>query len=396
MNQKHFIGKRVTNLELYDEIGPISGVALIVDDEHEIFAGDETGYVLEMECPYATEAMAEAALAKAKNHTYKGYSAENASLGIGAELGDGITIGGIYSMLAHQKLAFGAGHLSDIAAPGDNEVDHEYPYLSPLERTVRRNKANAYSLISKTAEEIQQEVRKLETSVNGTLESYSTRTQTAEDITDAVKGFVNGNQVSASIQTALKGITLEASSADGTTTFVIKGGEVVLASKEINLTVDAANISGNVHLGGLLTVYDGPDSDKVGGYLGYDDGFNSEFGIGIRSYEGGNGPQIVCTNQAARISYSASSGSTLWQTGVTCEANSLTLDAFDTVYMRFGRSLTTAYGITMDSFYPAVNDATLGTSNDDWADVYAAGTSFSALAASVAKLVGRVAALEAK
>jgi hypothetical protein len=154
MNSKHYVGKRVSSLEFYDEIGPITGVAMILDDENEIFSGDESGYVLEMECPYATQEMADAVLAQVSGGVYRGYRAPDASLSVDAELGDGVTVNGVYSMLAYQRLNFGPGHLSEIAAPGENVVDHEYPYLSPSERKDRREKAQIRSAIEKTSEEI--------------------------------------------------------------------------------------------------------------------------------------------------------------------------------------------------------------------------------------------------
>lgn len=162
MNKSHYVGKRISSIELYDEVGPVTGVALVVDEEHEFFAGDETGYVLEMECPYATQDMADAVLAQVTGHTYKGFRAEGAVLALDAELGDGVTVNGVYSMLAHRKVDFGPGHLSEIAAPGEHEVDHEYPYLSPLQKELRRSKATLYSLIEKTTSEIRLEVGELD------------------------------------------------------------------------------------------------------------------------------------------------------------------------------------------------------------------------------------------
>lgn len=75
----------------------------------------------------------------------------------------------------------------------------------------------------------------------------------------------------------------------------------------------------SIHLDGSLRVYRDTDSDTVGGYLGYDSGFNSTAGIGIRYWkasfddiveeakEAGEDPiihtsQVVCTNSAARMS----------------------------------------------------------------------------------------------
>lgn len=155
MNGKHYIGKRASSLELYDEIGPVSGVALVVDDKNEFFAGDKSGYVLVVECPYATDQMAADALTKVQGKTYLGYRSTDTVLPVDAELGDGVTVGGIYSMLAYRKVSFGPGHMSEISAPGENEVDHEYPYVSSTKRETDRKLAQTRTLISKTSEAVE-------------------------------------------------------------------------------------------------------------------------------------------------------------------------------------------------------------------------------------------------
>ena len=72
MNGKHYIGKRVSHIEKYDETAPISGIALLVDDNNEFLAGDQSGFVLDIECPYGTQEMANDILAKLQGQTYKG------------------------------------------------------------------------------------------------------------------------------------------------------------------------------------------------------------------------------------------------------------------------------------------------------------------------------------
>ena len=49
MNNKHFLGKRVSSFEAYDTVGPITGIALLIDDNNEIVAGTDDGYVMEIE-----------------------------------------------------------------------------------------------------------------------------------------------------------------------------------------------------------------------------------------------------------------------------------------------------------------------------------------------------------
>lgn len=138
MNKSHYIGQRVSSFEAYGNNSEITGVIVIVDDEHEFMSGDDTGYVMEIECPYGTQNIADDLLESLKGKKYYGYRADGAELDASAELGDGVTVNGLYSMLAYQTVNFGGGHLSDISAPGDEELDHEYPYLTSEERALRR------------------------------------------------------------------------------------------------------------------------------------------------------------------------------------------------------------------------------------------------------------------
>lgn len=234
MNGKHYIGKRASSLELYDEIGPITGVALIVDDKNKCFAGDESGYVLTAECPYATDQMAADALAKVQNKTYLGYRSTDTVLPVDAELGDGVTVGGIYSMLAYRKVSFGPGHMSEISAPGENEVDHEYPYISSTKRETGRKLAQTRSMITKSAEEINLRIDSVEegmTDFNVSLEGITQRVEDAEGTATEAKLAIDGFTVT-----------------DDTGTTKIKGSSI----ETDTLTVNAANITGTVKASVLM------------------------------------------------------------------------------------------------------------------------------------------------
>lgn len=176
---------------------------------------------------------------------------------------------------------------------------------------------------------------------------------------------------------------------DGTVTtdFVNALGITAKSVSASNVTAGTLN-AGDVSLAGAMYVYD-IESGYIGGYLGYDDGFNSTTGIGIRSNANGLGPQMVCTEQAARLSYSLKAGTYVYQNGVTCQEGSLVIDAASLIQWRFGIPLAVKYNMEADSFYPAGSAATLGTETLPWSDVFAAGTSMS-------DLLSRVEALEAK
>ena len=208
MSDKVWIGQNAMSLEMSPAFEVFTGVRLWYDDEQYFFAGDETGRVLEADNPWATQEMADHMLASIAGFAYQPYAAAGAVLDPAAELGDAVTVGGVYGQLAAITTRFDAMCAADIAAPADEEIDHEYPYLSPAEREYKRNKARTYSLISKTSEEIRLEVHSLRTSTDlaleelskemdeeldwlsgeftETLKQYSTIVQTAEKIELAV------------------------------------------------------------------------------------------------------------------------------------------------------------------------------------------------------------------
>ena len=106
-------------------------------------AGDRTGRTLEMTCPWGTQQMAADVLerispSQGRAFQYQPYTATSAILDPAAELGDGVTIKGMYSGIFNQTEQFGHRHLSDISAPTEEEVDHEYPYESATNRKIER------------------------------------------------------------------------------------------------------------------------------------------------------------------------------------------------------------------------------------------------------------------
>lgn len=118
-----------------------------------------------------------------------------------------------------------------------------------------------------------------------------------------------------------------------------------------------------LHLGGSLTVYTTEDGTTAGGYLGYDSGFNSDTGIGVRHTSGF--AQMVCTNQAARLSYGesaqyiASSNSYAYIIG---KAIIFAPEDVNHVVVVDG---------CMRPHIDAPDDITLGHSNYPWANIYA-------------------------
>lgn len=97
-------------------------------------SGDGTGRVIEKDCPWGTQEMAESILTAIKNVRYIPFSAQDAILDPAVEIGDGITIGGVYSILAESSITFDKMCLANVSAPSSDDLDDEYPYLTAEKR----------------------------------------------------------------------------------------------------------------------------------------------------------------------------------------------------------------------------------------------------------------------
>lgn len=137
------LGREMAQLETSPEFAPYTGVQFYYEDKDTIFAGTDEGRVMEIECPWATQEIAEAVLAQISGYVYRPYEATGAILDPAAELGDPITVSDTQIVLASCDTTYNALMVSDIAAPEDEEIDHEYPYEDPNRNRTRREIAQA-------------------------------------------------------------------------------------------------------------------------------------------------------------------------------------------------------------------------------------------------------------
>ena len=138
MNNSYNALRNITSFRNTGKSQPISGIELMVDEKNMYFAGNDDGYVMTIDCPYGTQEMANDLLAKAKGFEYQGFTAEQVILPPETELGDGVTVAGIYGMVARRSFKFTPGMTSNIEAPRELEVQHEYKYSSPQQRKTER------------------------------------------------------------------------------------------------------------------------------------------------------------------------------------------------------------------------------------------------------------------
>ena len=159
------IGKSAEHLEISPEFDPITGVEVYSKDgdAEPLFAsGDATGRVLKVVNPWVTsQAMADNILASVVDFEYQPFTADGALLDPAAELGDGITVNGVSSTIFKQDLEFSRLMKSDISAPHDEEVIHEYGgYVTPEERRYAREFDEIRAQLKIAADSISAEVVK--------------------------------------------------------------------------------------------------------------------------------------------------------------------------------------------------------------------------------------------
>lgn len=305
MSDKLFVGLGVTSVEDNGTLPPISRVTLMVDDNNAITAGDDTGREIVADCPVATQEMVNAILSRLKGYQYHAYTASDAGIDPAVELGDAVTVGGIYSVVSRIE-DDGTGYPS-IAAPGEAELEDEYPSVGPVTQTFNRQISETRSLISKTSEEILLQVeneleglsssfsvqlQQIQSQVTGLNGQVSSITQKVDNITLSVS---NGS-TSSSISLSVGGVTVSSQTiqmnglvtftglANGTTTIdgaCIKTGTIEASRIDTDsLYVNAANITGSLTIGQLpnnvATTGDIPDKVSE---LENDEGYQTERGV---------------------------------------------------------------------------------------------------------------------
>ena len=246
MNNSYNALRNITNFRNTGKSQPISGIELMVDEKNMYFAGNDTGYVMTIECPYGTQEMANDLLAKAKGFEYQGFTAEQVILPPETELGDGVTVAGVYGMIARRSFKFTPGMTSNIEAPRELEVQHEYKYSSPQQRKTERQIAETRSTLTKTAEEITLRV-------DGLSESMSQLSVSVDSIRSEVSGKIDGNAAQSLINQSINKIELSVSSGSGGSTFTLKSGNTTLSTDTLDLHVKAVNIDGTLKANQIQT-----------------------------------------------------------------------------------------------------------------------------------------------
>lgn len=314
MSDKYYVGGDITSFADNGKYKPISRVTLLVDDENSLTAGDDTGMEVIASCPHATQPMVNALLQAMKGYRYQAYEAGAANIDPAAELGDGVTVGGIYSPLS--KLSDDGRGYAGISSPGEAEMEDEYPADGYITQEFNRKIAETRSTITKTSEEIMLKVEGIDgkyTEVKTTLDGLTvtdasgttkingssiktdnlyvaaaniTGTLTADkiqtgsirvgDLKDgseyATKTYVNNNaglsesEVNSAIETYIDETSITAEKLRGRTVELLASSNQSIGSIELTYTTTGYGIAINTTYGGIqlnsggniyLSAYDG-------------------------------------------------------------------------------------------------------------------------------------------
>lgn len=351
-----FLGANAASFERKGESQAISKITLVVDEENFYSAGDDTGYELTADCPWATQAMADALLTAMRGKTITAYAAGSALLDISAELGDGITVNGVYSEIGKMDITCDLMDTADVSSDVAGDVEQEYATVGSLTQTVNRVRKSVTELIVEAGQ-----ITAHITDVQNELESQITLT--AESLTSQITDTKNGlesqiqqtttsltstitdtkNDLESQIQQTSSSLTSQIRDAEDNISSIEQKVDNITLSVDngedrssISLSVDGVAVDsvtvrftggvvfesdlaeGNTSINGACIDTGEIDVDyinlygemgvresrrgSVGGYIGYCEG-HSDTGIGVmEDYDSG---QCICTNGGAKLAYGA-------------------------------------------------------------------------------------------
>ena len=227
--------RRVSEVNVSPRFDNYSKVIIYVSDETSYEVGNDTGRTLEITNPFGTQEMAENILSSLSGYQYQPYTADGALLDPAAEVGDAVNVRGAYGGIYTREKTFGRLMKSDVSAPQDEEINHEYAYESPERREFKRSIDEVKASLIIANDRIDASV----TRTGGSEESFGWSLQS-----DAHRWFANGQEVMAVTASGLtvKGV-VEATSGK------IGGFNITASSLWNNLSSFGGSQSSGVYIG---------------------------------------------------------------------------------------------------------------------------------------------------
>lgn len=201
--------KRAKNIKGTPSYKPYSKVRIIVGEDENgnqlvYEAGNDSARVLEITNPYGTQALANSILQRLSGYQYTPFTADGALINPAAELGDGVSVGDVYSFVASAETTLSPIMSATISAVEDGELNHEYPYETRESKEIARK----FNGISTT---FNVKLGEISTTIEDMDRGYSSRiTQLSNSITTEVTERKNADsQMSSRITQNANSITSE-------------------------------------------------------------------------------------------------------------------------------------------------------------------------------------------
>lgn len=245
-DKKIYVGRSVNSFNSSKAFAPISRVTFKKKEDSIVTAGDDTGFELVADCPWATQEMANAVLAEVGGYIYQPYEATRAVVPLDVELGLGVTINGVYSVIASLTESFNAMFSADVSAPDLGELEDEYPIEAAKDRQVNRRISEAEAAIKVNADNIALSVK--DASGNGTTFTVSANGAYFVDAQGNTVA-INGGTIQAGTITAnqIQAGTITLSNLDATTQAAINAG---LTEGEVRTVITDELVSAPTIAGG--------------------------------------------------------------------------------------------------------------------------------------------------
>ena len=168
--------RRVKSLDTAPETDGYSGVLIFAGQDEEgnnieYFAGDRSGKVLEITNEWGSQAQADSIYRKIRGFRYQPYKAAGTTIDPSVEIGDAVTVADTYGGVFLRATDY-RDTTSDLEAPSNEEIEHEFQIQSPTNRQYERFTRSVRSSLSITATKIAAEVEdreKADTAIRATL-----------------------------------------------------------------------------------------------------------------------------------------------------------------------------------------------------------------------------------
>lgn len=176
--------RRVKSLNTAPETDGYSGVAIFAGQDEagnniEYFAGDRSGKVLEVTNEWGSQAQADAIYRKIRGFRYQPYKAAGTTIDPSVEIGDAVTIADTYGGVFLRATDY-RDTTSDLEAPSNEEIEHEFQIQSPTNRQYERFTRSVRSSLTITATKIAAEVEAREEADTAILATLSVQADAIE------------------------------------------------------------------------------------------------------------------------------------------------------------------------------------------------------------------------